>query len=152
MSVFDPDQFMQESVEGANDTVYPTLPAGEYTGMISEVKVRQTQSDKRPGEFFYPADITWDLMDVPQKVLDEMGRDKFSVRQSVFLDINDSGQLDLGKGKNIQLGRLREALSLNTPGFSIGKLKGAGPAKLNVTLKPDKNGTPRNDVTQVGKV
>jgi hypothetical protein len=73
MSVFDPDIFMQETVEGGNDTTYPTIPAGEYTGMISDVKIRQTQSDKQPGRFFYPCDITWELLDVPQKVLDAMG-------------------------------------------------------------------------------
>jgi hypothetical protein len=147
--VFDPDQFMQEEVSGANDTTYPTLPAGEYMGVIADVKVRQTEG--KDGKSFYPADITWDLINVDPKVLADLGRDKATVRQSVFLDLSDSGGLDLGKGKNVQLGRLREALDLNTPGFSLRKLVGAGPAKLAVTLAPDRNGTPRNNVQSVGK-
>lgn len=145
---FDPDLFMQETVDGSNDTVYPTIPAGEYLGVIDDVKIRRTEKD---GKYFYPTDVTWTLVNPPQKVLDDLGRDKATVRQSVFLDLTDSGSIDLGKGKNIQLGRLREALDLNGSGFTLGKLKGAGPAKLQVSLKPDKDNVPRNNVTAVGK-
>jgi hypothetical protein len=147
--VFDPDTFMQEEVEGANDTVYPTLPAGEYTGMISKVEPRQTEG--KDGKTFYPCDITWELMNVDPKILADLGRDKATVRQSIFLDLTDSGTLDLGKGKNVQLGRLREAVGLNTGGFSLRKLVGAGPAKLAIKLAPDKNNVPRNSVSDVGK-
>jgi hypothetical protein len=43
-----------------------------------------------------------------------------------MLDINDAGNLDMSKGRNVQLGRLREALGLNTPGqaFSFQMIPG----------------------------
>lgn len=152
MSAFDPDRFMQETVEGANDTTYPTIPAGEYTGMISDVKIRQIESKKNPGTYMYPCDVTWELLNVPNDILREIGREKITVRQNVWLDITDNGSLDLGKGKNVNLGRLREALDLNRPGFTLGQLNGAGPARLSVTLKPDNNDVMRNEVAAVGKV
>ena len=34
----------------------------------------------------------------------------------MFLDMDENGDLELGKGKNVDLGRLREALGQNTGG------------------------------------
>ena len=67
-----------------------------------------------------------------------LGRDKVTVRQGIMLDITDSGGLDMGKGRNIGLGRLREAIGLNTPGqpFSFSMVAGRV-AKVNVSHRID---------------
>ena len=43
-----------------------------------------------------------------------------------MLDLTDSGSMDMGKGRNVGLGRLREALNLNQPGqvFSFSMIPG----------------------------
>jgi hypothetical protein len=56
-----------------------------------------------------------------------------------MLDLNESGTgMDTGKGKNVTLGRLREALGLNQPGtpFSFRQLIGRA-AKISVTQRVD---------------
>jgi len=37
-------------------------------------------------------------------------------RQTVWLDVDESGGLDFGRGKNVQLGRLRAAVNQNNAG------------------------------------
>lgn len=67
-----------------------------------------------------------------------------SVRQTLWLDTTESGGLDFGKGKNVGLGRLREALGQNAPGkpWAPGMLVG-GVAKVKVSHSIDK----RDNVT-----
>lgn len=148
--VFDPDSFLQMTVDGANDTKYATVPSGEYFGVIEELKMPEDRKNKE-GDPLYPLDITWNLIDEDAKKA--AGRDKVIVRQSIFIDITANGGLDLGKGKNITLGKLREALGLNKPGFRLNDLRGAGPAKVIVIEEPDKKDPSiiRNRVTSVGK-
>jgi hypothetical protein len=76
-------------------------------------------------------DIRWAVDDAGVK--EETGLDEPTVRQSIFLDMNESGGLALGKGKNVQLGKLREALGLNDPAkaFSFAQIVGR-PARIAV--------------------
>lgn len=52
----------------------------------------------------------------------KLGRDSLKVRDSFWPDVTPNGGLDMAKGKNVKLNRLRDAVGLNTPGqpFSIG--------------------------------
>ena len=52
--------------------------------------------------------------------------------------LSDSGGLDMGKGRNVGLGRLREALNLNQPGqsFSFSMIPGRL-AKVSVSHRID---------------
>jgi hypothetical protein len=60
-------------------------------------------------------EVIWSIED--QGVKDTLGRDKVTVKQGVMLDMTPDGSgLDMGKGKNVSLGRLREALNMNQPG------------------------------------
>jgi hypothetical protein len=54
------------------------------------------------------------------------GREKVTCKQGIMLDLNEGGQLDMGKGKNVSLGKLREAIGLNSPGqpFSFSMIQG----------------------------
>src|SRR5512147_1949483 len=133
MSVFDPEAFMNSTTDAASETKYTPVPGGDYRPLIDDVKLRVA---KEP----MILDVTWQLLEVPQDVLDVLGRDKALVRQSLFLDI-ENGVLATGANRNVQLGRVREAVGQNQSGqvWSPRMLKGAGPAQLRLEVKPRKD-------------
>jgi hypothetical protein len=111
---FDASSFLDASVTGQNDTKITPCPIGDYTGIIDKVNARQwTARDGTSSGV--TLDVTWLIED--EGVKKELGRDTVTVRQGIMLDINAEGTgLDMGKGKNVGLGRLREALNMNKPG------------------------------------
>ena len=122
--MFNPEQFLDQQFTEANDTKLVPVPVGEYTAIAGEVKCRQWQSKADPSKSGLTLDITWEIDDSAVKEL--LGRDKVTVRQGIMLDLTDSGSMDMGKGRNVGLGRLREALNLNQPGqvFSFSMIPG----------------------------
>ena len=136
MSAFDPDQFLAQTVEQANDTTIVPCPAGEFMGYVKDFKARQWTSKKDPSNSGVALDITWSIDDQGVKQL--LDRDEVTVKQGIMLDMTEQGGLDMGKGKNVGLGRLREALGLNVPGqaFSFPMLSGRV-AKLTVAHRVD---------------
>lgn len=122
--MFSPDDFLNTQFEGANDTKSTPVPAGEYLAVVKEVKARQWQSKKDPTNSGIALDVVWDIDDAAVREL--LGRDTVTVKQGIMLDLTDSGGLDMGKGRNIGLGRLREATHLNDPSqpFSFQQLAG----------------------------
>jgi len=113
---FDPASFLTQETSDQMDTQFTPIPAGEYPAMIKGVEARQTQSTKDPNEVWTILDVTYIIDD--QGVREETGLPEPTIRQSLFLDLLD-GKLDTGKGKNVNLGRLREATGLNQPGQSF---------------------------------
>lgn len=105
---FDPDQFLSGTVTGEMSTDFTPIPEGEYNAVIEKVEARQTRNG---GAIL---DVTWTIDD--QSVREATGMQSPKCRQSVFLDVTASGGIDISKGKNIGLGRLREAVSQNGPG------------------------------------
>lgn len=148
--MFNPDQFLDMQVTEANDTKLVPIPVGEYTAVADEVKCRQWQSKKDPSLSGLTLDVTWNIDSPELKEL--LGREKVVARQGIMLEITESGTLDMGKGKNVQLGRLREALDLNQPGvaFSFNQIPGRV-AKISVTQRIDGDNI-FNDVKGVMKV
>ena len=117
--MFDPDEFLNTSVEGTLDTRSVPVPEGEWLATISGLSTRVVGQDSKP-----VLDVTWKIED-NEKVAKATGRDVSTVRQTIWLDITESGGLDMSKGKNIQLGRLREAVGQNTSGpWSASMLEG----------------------------
>lgn len=112
--MFSPDQFLDMPIEGSNDTKVVPVPIGEYTAIADEVKVRQWQAKDDPSKSGLALDITWIIDDAGLR--DLLGREKVTCKQGIMLDLTESGGIDMGKGRNIGLGRLREALGLNDPG------------------------------------
>lgn len=112
--MFDPAQFLDAQVTDSNDTKLIPIPVGEYTAVADKVDVRTWQGKKDPSKSGVTLEITWSIDD--QSVKEALGRDTITVRQGVMLDLTEGGSLDMGKGRNTQLGRLREAVKLNTPG------------------------------------
>ena len=134
-SQFNPDTFIDLEVTGALDTQLILVPRGEWIGKIGEIKPpRVTQS--KDGN-------TYVFLDIPIKVTDpdverHCQRPEPQVRHSISLDIID-GRLDMGPGKNIGLGQLRDALGLNDPTapFSARMLSGKG-IKVKIEHTKDK--------------
>lgn len=102
----------------AMETVVPQVPAGPRPGYIKEFKLRQQKE-------WWLMDVTWVVTD--QESIDATQNPEPKVRQSIFVDFTPDGALDNGKGKNIQLGKLREAVNQNQKGkpWSPGMLVGA---------------------------
>ena len=149
MSVFDPDSFLNETVQGANATTFEPIPEGEYLAVVASgdkaVTVRQTEKGS------VILDVTWEIQDA--ELAEQLGRQTLTVRQSVFLDMTEQNTLDRGKGKNVSLGRLRSALNQNDPNkpWAFGHLKGAGPAMIKVgqRMNPNDESIIYNDVKGV---
>ena len=132
-SVFDPSAFLQQSVDGGNfETRMTPIPANEYPAVIDAIEVRTlTKSGVR-----HVLDIKWNIMDDNVKAM--LGMPKAIVRQTVFLDIDERGQLEKGANKNIQLGRVRVGVNQeNINPWAPFMLIGAGPAKIKVGQRPD---------------
>lgn len=109
--MFDADAFLQTEVTGALDTRLIPVPEGDFLGQCTEVKPRQITT--KNGDERVLVDLTWEVLSDEAKKA--TGRDKPTVRQTIFLDLTDEGGLDFSKGKNIQLGRVREAVGQNDP-------------------------------------
>lgn len=146
-SVFDPEAFLDQTIEGSNDTKIIPCPAGDFLGIVDSFKVRRWEKKDDKTVNGVSLDVMWSIEDENAK--QETGRDKVLVKQSIGLDIAEDGKLDMGKGKNVRLGRLRAALDLNQPGqsFSFHMLKGRM-AKVTVTQRPEGEDV-FNDVTTV---
>lgn len=152
MSTFDPASLLEATVDSSNDTKIIPVPEGEYLAVIDNTKISQWQS-KDGSSSGLRLDVEYLIDDAGAK--EATGRDKLTVRQGIMLDLTEDGQsLDMGKGKNVGLGRLREATGLNTPGqpFAMQMLPGRL-VKVKVTQRP-KDGDPEtiyNDVRGVTK-
>jgi hypothetical protein len=103
-------------------TQVETCPAGEYTAVIEDLELDQFQGKKDPSKLYTKLAVKWSIDDAAVK--ERLGRDKVTVSQQLFLDIGPNG-LDNGRGKNVSLGRLREAVGQNGPGaWTPAMLKG----------------------------
>ena len=137
---FDISQFMDLSVNEANDTVMRPVPEGEFVGVIVSVEPRVWTSKEDSSKSGIALDLQWELDDAALK--EELGRTP-KVKQGIMLDMAKDGKsLDMGKGMNVGLGRLRAALGLNVPGvpFAFSHLPGRA-AKVKVSHRPDANKT-----------
>ena len=133
---FDAQSFLDASTTGSNDTKITPVPQGIFTGIIDKVNARQWTS-KDGSMSGVTLDVTWIIDD--EAVKQELDRTTVTCRQGIMLDLTPDGSgLDMGKGKNVGLGRLREAVGLNKPGqaFSFNQLPGQA-AKVEVSHRID---------------
>lgn len=149
-SPFDADQFMSTAVDAQLDTKRPIVPAGDYRAMFgefdSETGFRSFVSEKEGKNFgreFTMFTPNFVLQDDPRLAdfLQQTGMDRAIVyHKGIFLDLNDNGNLDTGKGKNTDIGKIREAVGQNQPGpWTFANLVGAGPVMVHVIHDPDPN-------------
>lgn len=138
---FDPSTFLSQTVDEPLSTKVLLVPAGEYKAMLGEVSDKSfktiTWKDKQTNE--EKSSIMFTVM---CKILDademkaKLGRQEVNVPLSFFLDFkgdNPANGLETGEGKNVSLGRLREAVGQNGSGaWAFGRLSGAGPVMIKV--------------------
>lgn len=131
---FDPASFLDLEVNGQNDTKLVPVPVGQYMAEIVKVEPRSITVE---GEDRLIIALTWHIKG--EEAAKAVGMDKPTVRQDLWIDRTEAGGLDMGKGKNVQLGKVREAVGLNNPGapFSFRMLQGRG-ANVYVSHRPDK--------------
>lgn len=131
MSSFNPDLFLNTETESANSSTYTPVPEGEFNASIKAIKPRVLTDGRAV------LDVTWTVDD--EVARNETGMAEPMVRQTLWLDTTESGGLDFGKGKNVGLGRLREAVGQNqagkpwAPGMLVGQV-----AKVKVGHSIDK--------------
>jgi len=132
--VFDPVQFADQVITESLDTKLVPIPIGSYQAVAEKFQIRQNAGKKDPTQVYVSLDITWEILD--ENVKAAINRDKATVTQGILIDI-DNGRLAVGPGKNIGLGKLREALSLNIPGepFSLAMIPGRM-AKVTIMHEP----------------
>lgn len=156
-SVFDPNEFAQ-AVEGVGSTSITPIPPGEYLALVgsgdNDVKPSPF-TDPRTNETRLRLDVTFELIDDSGAIRSAIdGRDPRHT-QAYFLDlVPGTWKLDMSKGKNVQLNRLREAVGQNTgQAWVYTMLKGAGPLKLVMSVEQDKQDKDvlRNRIKSVGK-
>ena len=111
MNDFSPEAFLGVNQSGANSTEYALPPEGEFLAVAGD-KVAARQIPNKEGGVSTIVDVPW-LTEDPV-VVEATGRQITTVRQSVFVDLLPDGKtLDMSKGANVQLGRLREAINQN---------------------------------------
>lgn len=115
MSTFDPNAFLETTIEGVNDTVLLPPPAGEFLLLAEKIEGKTWSAKDDPSKSGLKLIVHWSIQDESVKTM--MGRDKVTVKQDIMLDlVEGTNNLDMGKGRNVGLGRLRAALDLNKPG------------------------------------
>jgi hypothetical protein len=120
---FDAQSFLSAAITSSNDTKVTPVPVGEYLAIIDKIAARQWQS-KDGTQTGVALDVFWSIEDA--NVKQYLGRDTVTCKQGIMLDLTPSGGVDESKGKNIGLGRLREAVGKNAPGerFTFDMLPG----------------------------
>jgi hypothetical protein len=132
-STFSPEQFLQASYSQSTDTKLIPVPEGETMGQITKLLPRFGQGKEKDRTIL---DVFWEVLDDNARQV--TGQDHPQVRQSLFLDIGANGSIDMSRGKNVQLGKLREALGQNADGkpWAPSMMMG-GMARLSIKQRPD---------------
>lgn len=114
MSVFDPNTFAQMTFTESNSTESTPVPVGEWSGLITKCEISSWQSKNDPTKAGLKYTLLIEIED--PAVAGVTGRPKNTVRVERMLDLTPEGGLDFSKGMNVNLGRDRAAVGLNTPG------------------------------------
>lgn len=149
MSMFDPNVFLNTEYNQTTSTRIKPLPAKEVVGYIKQL------IPKNPKPEMYVLDIIWTVDD--EECREVTGMPEPTVRQGIFLEMIEGSNppvMDFSEGKNVKLGRIREAIGQNVGDPWIPQLMIGGAARILITQRPDDNDpdTIYNDVKSVGKL
>jgi hypothetical protein len=149
MGLFDPAALANMQFDQDNSTQFVPVPVGEYVATSSDMEITTWQS-REGDKSGMKINLKWNIDDAAVKELLE--REQVAVKQDIMLDMTEQGGLDFGKGKNVRLGQLREALGLNVKGepFSFQMLNGRM-ALVSVTHRLV-DGVPFAEIKSVAKI
>lgn len=145
--MFDVDKFMNSQQSGSVATEYVNVPDNEYHAIVAQVdKPSPVDVD---GDRRWKFDVHWELQDLDGELKKVTGRDKNRVRQSLWLDLTPTGDLDTGTGMNVKLGQLLQAVGLHGKKWGMNDLMGRSCLVRTGTTpnKKDPNGQPYVNVT-----
>lgn len=155
-SAFNISSMLNSQVTESNSTELLQIDEGEYIAVIDPVSEENFRSfdikkGERAGQKGLSLNLTWNINDESGAIIAKIGRTP-KVRQNLFLDLTTQGGLDFGKGRNVSLGQLREALGQNMTGrpWSFGML-GGGVAKIKVKHRILDDGRTMAEVQAVAK-
>lgn len=157
MSAFDPVAFEAQLSDVALSTSVIPIPENTYRATIKEYKFREYTNSKTQ-EKGVSCDVSFSIIDDTGMLRELLGRDPV-VTHGYFCDTTldpSTGKqiLDYAKGKNVWLGKLREAVGQNIPGqpWSLPQLKGQA---LTIVVVQDPSKTSDdiyNRVKSVGRL
>ena len=135
---FDADKFMQTNITGPTSTAVLVCPEGEYRAVVDDGDKAITArsfpgKDGKPDS--HQMQVLFSILDDSAKLA--VKRDKCLVPNSIWLDVNENGDLDLSEGRNVGIGRLRKALGQNDGSWNPGMMKGKGPVMVKVSHRAD---------------
>ena len=153
--MIDIDALISTSIREKLDTTYPVPPEKEYTANIGEPRdeLKEWFRNVKRDDGTVTATINIPFILHDETVRDQLGVRTLTSRLTIWLDTEISGALSTGKGKNISLGQLREALGQKeiTP-WNFSMLIGAGPVKVITTNSTGKDGKVYSNVSKVAKI
>jgi hypothetical protein len=139
---FNVDAFMNETFDATLDTEIIPVPEGEHMAQIGtdpkDVNVRTGVSQKN--------NRAWMMLELNCYLSDPnlaatLKRENPRIRYSIMLDLDNAGRLDTGPQRNVNLGKLRDAVNQNKPGqWSFAMLRGQ-PIKVKVKHKKASDGS-----------
>lgn len=151
-SVFNPTEFLNQSNPGGFSIRRPTLPEKEYPAQLADGCPAPTDFKTLTidGENRFILSLRWEVLDDEAKAV--VGLDKPTVRQDIWLDLDEHGRLIRDKVHNVALGQLLAGMGLNSAEWNWNQVRTVGLCKVKVGLgKPDKNGNQFNEVRGVVK-
>ncbi len=137
VSAFNPELFLNTTVDAVLSTEYVNLPVGDYVAVIGPITADSFKSfdikrGENAGKKAYRLDLELMVDDPEGKLKELLGRPP-KVFDGIMLDLRADGSLEFGKGRNVQLGKLRDAVGQNKAGpWTFGNLAGQ-PVKITVT-------------------
>jgi hypothetical protein len=152
-STFDADAFMNTTIDEPMATALASVPEGEYTAMIGDFDSTAFKTIKFQQN---GAEVSRQILEVPFLIDDatlkaQLGREVVSHRESFWLDFTADGRLDTGPDKNVNLGKLRDALGQNGNGpWSPSMLRNMGPLRIVIKTRSDKK-DPEKKYTNITK-
>jgi len=112
MPSFDANTFLDSQISGKTSTERVLVEAGEYPANVVDLRSATGFSDKTQ-EPWARLDVVFEIDDEVQR--HRTGRSRILMTYGVMLELdeNEPDGLAKGKGKNVKLGKLREALGKN---------------------------------------
>jgi len=108
MSLFNADVLLNAATESKMSTSIPPMPNGDFIFTITGVEF------KNPKDDMVVLEAKVECIDPEVCAVTGMNPTKSKI--SCFCDLTDSGLLDDAEGKNVQIGKLREAVGQNEAG------------------------------------
>lgn len=122
--MIDVKQLLSASFTEPNATKREVIPPKDYLAVIKAVDLEVFPGKKDPSKSYLKLNVQYSIDDPALRAA--LNRDEVVKFDNFLLDMTDSGTIDFGRGKNVRLGRLREACSQNVPGqpWGFNMLKG----------------------------